>query len=792
MAELYPADGAADDYRGVVLQATYRITQGVPVVYLFGRLSDERTFVVRDSRQVPHFYIAAADAHHVLRARVEDSSFCNFSGQSLARVNVSIPSDAPVVRDSLHQLGVVTYEADVRFAMRYLIDRGIKGGIHIRGVPTQGVGTDLAFDNPRVGPADARITPRVLSFDIETNPDTDQLLAIACYGCGVDTVFVVDPSQRDMPANAVGVGSEAQALQYFAELVQQLDPDVLTGWNVIDFDLVQLLKFAQRLKVNFALGREPGKINIRPAQGYFGSGHASIPGRLVLDGADLVRGAFIKLDSYSLQGAAQAILGEGKTLGQDGRDKVSEILRTYREDLHSFCLYARTDARLVIDILNQLNLVELAFARSRLTGMPPDRVSASIASFDFLYLHELGKQQIAAPTVVASSRGAGPQSGGAVFEPQVGIHRNVWVFDFKSLYPSVIRTYNIDPLGYVRGQNEANPIVTDSGARFSRQPGILKSMLDNLFPTRAAAKAAGDEVASQAIKILMNSCYGVLGTPACRFYNPALANAITGQGRYLLSWSKQWFEDQGYTVLYGDTDSVFVASNLTDGAAADALGAQLVQQFNAALAAHITQTIDEPSYLELEFEKLYSKLFLAKVRGGNQGARKRYAGLRHGASEPEFVGMEVVRRDWTDLAKTVQRELFARLFDDHTTGAELAAYIADVVAQVRAGHCDDQLVYRRGLRKSVDEYVTNVPPHVQAVKKALAQQQLRTQPRVVRYVMTVSGPELLELHTSSAAALDREYYVQRQVLPVAEPLLDIFGLNFAKVIGDDRQTDLFA
>ena len=317
-------------------------------------------------------------------------------------------------------------------------------------------------------------------------------------------------------------------------------------------------------------------------------------------------------------------------------------------------------------------------------------------------------------------------------------------------------------------------------------------MLDNLFPTRAAAKAAGDEVASQAIKILMNSCYGVLGTPACRFYNPALANAITGQGRYLLSWSKQWFEDQGYTVLYGDTDSVFVASNLTDGAAADALGAQLVQQFNAALAAHITQTIDEPSYLELEFEKLYSKLFLAKVRGGNQGARKRYAGLRHGASEPEFVGMEVVRRDWTDLAKTVQRELFARLFDDHTTGAELAAYIADVVAQVRAGHCDDQLVYRRGLRKSVDEYVTNVPPHVQAVKKALAQQQLRTQPRVVRYVMTVSGPELLELHTSSAAALDREYYVQRQVLPVAEPLLDIFGLNFAKVIGDDRQTDLFA
>ncbi|MEM7098841.1 MAG: DNA polymerase II, partial [Pseudomonadota bacterium] len=584
------------------------------------------------------------------------------------------------------------------------------------------------------------------------------------------------------------------ALLHFQKLVQQVDPDVLTGWNVIDFDLSQLVRFATRLRMDLQLGREQGRINIRAAQGYFGSGHASIPGRVVLDGVDLLRGAFLKMDSYSLESAAQTYLGEGKVFtgtqtgeGDDredrGRDKVEEILYTYQNQLDRFALYARTDARLVVDILDKLNLVDLAFARSRLTGMPPDRVAASIASFDFLYLNELKQRKIAAPSLLTGLQGAGPQSGGAVFEPEVGIHENVWVLDFQSLYPSIIRTYNIDPLGFVLGKNESDPLVTHSGARFSRSPSILKQMLDRLVPERAHAKARGDEVASQAIKILMNSCYGVLGTPACRFYNPELANAITGQGRYFLHWSKEWFESRGYPVLYGDTDSVFVSSGIEDATEAELQGRELVTDFNASLAEHIFESVRVHSHLELEFEKLYTKLFLAKVRGGSQGARKRYAGLRAGATEPEFVGMEVVRRDWTALAKDLQRGLFERLFDANTQGEELAVYVSTIVQQLRQGLLDTKLVYRRGLRKPVEEYVTNVPPHVQAVKKSA-----QPAPRIVRYLMTIAGPELVN---EASSPIDREFYVERQIRPIAEPVLEIFGLNFDRAIGDDRQADLF-
>jgi DNA polymerase-2 len=690
----------------------------------------------------------------------------------------------------LHKLGVATYEADVRFAMRYLIDRDIKGGVEILGTATtetNEMGVDVIFDDPQLRPAQVQLAPRVLSFDIETDPDTDRLLAIACYSQGdvdhtIDEVVVVDEQGRPMPVGAIGVPDEAGALLHFAKTVQRLDPDVITGWNVIDFDLTMLARVAERVKYDLQLGRANGRMRIRAAEGYFGSGSANIPGRLVLDGLDLVRGAFIKMDDYTLDTVALAVLGEGKTLGGNDRDKVAEILHTYRHDLSSFAEYARTDARLALQILEKLDVLDLAFARSSLTGMTPDRVAASIASFDFLYLSALHKRKLAAPSVNAAGRNSVQQGGGAVYEPVVGIHSNVWVCDFKSLYPSIIRTFNIDPLGYCQAELGAPSVATYDGTRFASKQGeasILPAMLDDLFPQRAQAKARGDDVASQAIKILMNSFYGVLGTPACRFYNPKIANAITSQGRYLLGWSKSWFEARGFEVLYGDTDSVFVASGMADPQAALEAGRELVPAFNEALDAHLRDTANVVSKLELEFEKLYTKLFLASVRGGSTGARKRYAGQRLGAHSIEFIGMEVVRRDWTELAKEVQRQLFVRLFE----GDEVADYLKQTVDRVRDGELDHLLVYRKGLRKSVESYTKNIPQHVQAVRKSTAKA-----PRIVEYIVTEAGPELI---TELTHAPDRAHYVERQIKPVAEPVLEALGLSFDRVIGDDRQISLF-
>jgi DNA polymerase II len=778
--------------RGFILQASYRVTaepggRRAPVVHLYGRLEDGATFLARDGRQRPHFYIPAGASDRAImlgapQPKPDDKR--TFSGAPVSRIEMQTPPDVPALRDRLHDGGIDTFEADVRFAMRYLIERGIKGSCEIEGPAIPGIGTTWVFDNPVLRPAAVKIEPRVLSFDIETDGKGERLLAISLYAPEIDEVLIVDGTDRPMPQRATRCIDEREALDAFCSRVASLDPDVLTGWNVIDFDLTVLEKIAARLRHPLQLGRDSGAMRLRKAEGYFGSGQASIPGRLVLDGIDLLRGAFVRMDDYSLDAVARKVLGEGKAVRGDVRDRIGEITHNYNHDLPAFAQYARTDARLAFEIPRKLNLIQLAFARSQLTGMTPDRVAASIASFDFLYLTELERLRIVAPTVRSSdSRVNAAQQGGHVLEPRTGLHTNVWVFDFKSLYPSIIRTFNIDPLSYVAVPGADDDLIEVPGGAFRRSPAILPRMLDELFPRREAAKKAGDDVASGAIKILMNSFYGVLGTPACRFYNPALANSITGTGREMLLWSKRWFETAGFDVLYGDTDSLFVHSHSDDPDAASAQAHQLVVALNEELVRYIEQRWQVRSRLELEYEKLYLKLFLPRARHSTRGASKRYAGLLHGGSgteNVEFVGMEVVRRDWTELAKQVQRELYQRLF----TGQRVDSYLSDVVRQVRAGARDDALVYRKNLRKSTQDYTATTPPHVVAARKS-------TQPpeRLIRYVMTTAGAEPLD---NVKHPLDREHYIEKQVRPVAEPVLITLGLDFEQVIGDSRQIDMYS
>ncbi len=782
-------NGRVMKFRGFILQASYRIVsqasgRRIPVVHLYGRLEDGGTFLVRDNRQRPHFYIRASDAERARQVRAPEPVAMEkrtFDGAPVCRLEAESPSDVPAIRERLHATGIDTFEGDVRFAVRYLIERNVKGGCEIEGEPVAGAGVTWVFDNPQLRSAAVKIDPRVLSFDIETDGKGERLLAISMYAPGLDEVLIVDGENREMPDKAVRCANEFAALDAFCERIRTFDPDVLTGWNTIDFDFTVLQRIAMRLRHPFNLGRDVGAIRIRKAEGYFGSGQASIPGRLVLDGIDLLRGAFVRMDDYSLDAVAREVLGEGKAVAGDVRDRIGEIMHNYRHDLPAFALYARTDARLAYQIVERLNVVQLAFARSQLAGMTPDRVAASIASFDFLYLSELERSGVVAPTVRSDdSRVHAAQQGGHVLEPVTGLHRHVWVFDFKSLYPSIIRTFNIDPLSYVANPTSGDDLIHTPGGKFRRDPAILPRMLDELFPRREAAKKSGDDVASNAIKILMNSFYGVLGTPACRFYNPALANSITGTGREILLWSKAWFEAAGFKVLYGDTDSLFVQSSDSDADRARDQGGRLAAALNSEIARYIQERWRVSSRLELKFEKLYLKLFLPRARHSTRGASKRYAGLLHGKETVEFVGMEVVRRDWTALAKQVQRELYQRLFTDQPVDV----YLADVVRQVRNRELDDALVYRKNLRKETEDYTATTPPHVVAARKS-------TQPlgRSISYVMTTAGPEPLD---NVQHPLDREHYVVKQVQPVAEPVLATLGLDFERVIGDSRQMDMLS
>ncbi|MDR2617266.1 MAG: DNA polymerase II, partial [Treponema sp.] len=369
-------------------------------------------------------------------------------------------------------------------------------------------------------------------------------------------------------------------------------------------------------------------------------------------------------------------------------------------------------------------------------------------------------------------------AGGTVLDPLTGFFPNVAVFDFRSLYPTIIRTFNIDPLAHARAAGD-NRIFAPNGAGFSRSPGILPELIASYFAARRRALEAGDEEASHVYKILMNSFYGVLGTSSCRYGRTELAGSITAFARKWLYVSRDWFNAKGFRVLYGDTDSLFVESGLGDRAAYGdflKLGNALAGELNAGLACQIQDEYKLDSFLELRFEKAYRRFMIPPLRGfqnrENRGRAKGYGGWlldAEGNKQVEVKGMEAVRSDSTPLARRVQVELLDLVFSGKGEG-ELKSYTAAVLNDLRRGNLDSELVYRKRLSRAPETYTASTPPQVKAAR-ALG---WKNRKGTVEYVWTLSGPEPVSLTDSP---LDYDHYAGSQVLPVAMSIAAAAGWN---------------
>ncbi len=782
--------------RGFVLTPTYRVVAGRPEVHLHAVLETGEPALVLDDRFRPYFFVRAAHADAVRRlapaAAVAETELRTFAGEPVARVEVGLPGDVPPLRAALAEAGVECLEADVRFAYRYLIDHGIRGAFAVTGPFERRPGVGRVYRNPALAPADFTPRLRVLAFDVETSLDAGRLYSIAVAGQGDARVFLV--GRAPVPPLADGapvevLPDERACLERFLAHVRAADPDVLTGWNVGDFDVAVLLRTCHRLGLRLRLGRTEDEAEIQRDQSFTREPRVVLGGRQVLDGLALLRSAFLRLDDYRLETAARAILGEGKLFGPEHRG--AEIERAYREDPAALAAYNLHDARLVLEILRRTGLVELTVRRSLLTGMQLDRVGAQIAAVDSLYLGALRARGRVAPSVGAGNGGETPPTivGGLVLDSAPGLYRQILVFDFKSLYPSLIRTFNIDPLTHVPPDRAAAMpaeavIRTPGGAAFRRdEPGILPDLVARLAGERTRARQAGDAVGAQATKILMNSLFGVLGSSASRLFSPPVANAITTAGQHVIRLAADAVAALGHRVIYGDTDSLFVEIGAVDAARAQARGEALRESIGEAVAAAITREFGCQSHLELELAKVYARFFLPEVRSGETGSKKRYAGLvGPEARTLELVGLEAVRRDWSEVARRFQRELLARVFADEP----VAEFIRGFVADLRAGRFDGELAYRKAIRKPLDAYTKTTPPHVKAARKQVA-----AAGRIVAYVMTHAGPEAVG---ETTAPLDYEHYVTQQLRPIADAVLRFVGgggPDFDEITGARRQLSLF-
>ena len=693
-----------------------------------------------------------------------------------------------LARDLLKEHQIKCYEDDIRPDDRYLMERFITADMLVAGHEINHRHY-LEVNHAKCKQETSDIRLSVISLDIECSFD-GELYSIGLYSDNYEKVLMIGEPQSTTVNYIEWLKDETALLEKFLTWLTEYDPDVIIGWNVINFDFSLLQKRCDIHGIDFSLGRDGSKAHWRKSR-TSEQKFLEIAGRVVIDGIDLLKTATYNFASFSLENVAREMLGIGKKV-DDVDNRVKEISHNFKYHKEKLAIYNLEDCRLVWLIFEKAQLIEFAMLRAQLTGLSIDRIGGSVAAFTNLYLPKLHRAGYIAPNM-GDGRSDLVSPGGYVMDSIPGLYENVLVLDFKSLYPSIIRTFSIDPMGLIEGLKSPDKAIKGfDGAYFSREQHFLPDIIKSLWQERDKAKQDKNAALSQAIKIIMNSFYGVLGSTGCRFFDPRLSGSITKRSHEIIKTTKSWIEAKGYQVIYGDTDSIFVhIKEANDSQHCRLLGEQLQAFINSKWQHELTENYQIESQLEIEFETHFLKFLMPTVRGLDVGTKKRYAGLinKSGKQELVFKGLENVRTDWTQLAKDFQYELYFKVFNNEP----VEDYVKATVAKVYAGDFDDKLIYRKRLRRKLSDYQKNVPPHVKAARHAdeINKKQgkpLKYQKRGwIEYVMTVNGPQVKEYQS---AHLDYQLYIDRQIVAVADAILPFINTSFAQIT--DKQLNLFS
>jgi DNA polymerase-2 len=719
----------------------------------------------------------------------------------------------------LRDWDIPVWEYDLRPTDRFLMERFIRGGAIIEG-HWQDKDGYLLCQQGRMRPSEAAVNTaalNVLSVDIETTfpkeGKRDQLYSIACHGNvmvnglreTVSYIWMIGPADSPAIEFCAYVVDEAALLKIFFAEMQRLDPDVIIGWNFIQFDMDFIQRKCDELNVPFILGRNHQVVNWRHDQRSVNRSYVHVSGRCIIDGIEMLRQAQYNFDSFALDAVAEELLDRNKLIS--GEAKVyegydHEIEYLFAQDKPALAAYNLEDCILVWDIFQQTELMDFAIQRSSLTGLLLDRMGGSVAGFENLYLPLLHRNGYVAPNYNEGFSDI-KSPGGFVMDSRPGLYDSILVLDFKSLYPSIMRTFKIDPMGLIEGLKQPyNSIMGFNGGCFDRKKHCLPDLITMLGEQRDQAKQEKNHHLAQAIKIIMSSFYGVLGSDGCRFFDMRLSSSITQRSHDIIQRSAQWIETQGYDVIYGDTDSVFVwLKEKKTQIQADAIGKQLSTNLNGWWRETIQREHQLQSLLEIEYETHYQRFFMPSIRGAETGSKKRYAGTVQKAlingeltTETIFKGLEAVRSDWTPLAREFQRQLFEHVFSEQP----FKKWMKTEVANLMAGHKNQQLIYRKRLRRPLGEYQRNIPPHAKAAAVLELWRKRQGLPLLyqdrggwIQYLITTSGPQPLDVYNSAEGTLkiDYQHYLEKQLAPVCDGLLALYDTSFAKICG--QQMSLF-
>ena len=726
------------------------------MVYLFGTTKDGESIAVRTPLLMPYFQIVEP-TKDILKTLEQRDDVENLESQELwvdgsvkncTKITAAHPGNVPRIRDWIRNNGFKPLAADIPFHYRYLYDNNIGGCITVEGEEIdKGNWSCKTIDSSKITTVDTFESDfKFLSFDIE-NSIYERTIYCLSYCVKNSDGYLVEETLH---------GDEEKILNDFVKAISDNDPDIITGYNIDGYDLPLLVERAEVYGIKLNFGRDGSQIQQRMKRFW------RVQGRVVADAWWNVKRE-VRPRQESLNAVAKQLLGREKH--DVNPKKMDEEWANDPKKVMDYCL---EDAKLALEILEHIRVVQKYQHISSVSKLPLDDVINGMTSnmIDSLMIRFADSKGIGVPMTNRRKR-TGHIEGGYVHSLDPGLYEWVCVLDFKSMYPSIIIDRNL----CFTTMSEDGEIETPHGVKFKspeQKKGLLPELLVNLMADRdsakelqAAAKTEDEEQyyrrVQEAIKILMNSVYGVFASYFYRFTNLDIGASITAYARDYVKDILRELENEGLDVIYGDTDSVFFRSPKSDLKGTVEFGQKIAERYSVGAK-------------QLEFEKILQPFF-------SHGAKKRYVGKQVWPKEGMLVrGYETRRTDSFPVQVWALKDIFAKLMDRNVDEALESSL--DWVTKISKGEVEKHnLVISKTVnleRKYVNE---DNQAHLQAYKKYIETGRPFVSGMKVSFIVT----------NASVTPMKVEPYIPDEECP--EPDYNYYADRLAKSLS--RVTEVF-
>jgi DNA polymerase I len=812
-----------------ILDCDYTLVNSKPIIRLFCKDAQGETVCVFYDKFFPYFYLHGDESKYQEIIKEIKNKYPNLKVEivekslpigyqppvKVLKITGNDPSITPEIREFAKRFGT-PYEADVLFRYRFMADFDLKG---MGWINAEGKFTKTNTVKCKALVADS-IKPiemlknaplKIMSLDIECLPEEirlpipekDKIIVISLAFSPTykekDHLVIVAKSVKTID-NTIACKDEKEMLERFKEILDDYDADVICGHNINGFDLPFLIKRLEVLNMSRDLGRSEKSSMSRKLQ------HSYMPnicGRVVVDSFEIFkRDPWVKFKRYDLSTISKQLLGEEKIdLGSDHIKTVREMWNG--EGIYKFIDYAKKDAELALRLVVERRLLDKFLEVAKACGLLlQDCLGGQSQRHEFRLLKEFNKRNFIVPCKPGDFSDADREQhglkGALVLEPETGLHEWVICLDFTSMYPSLIKAFNICTTTYLTNGENIDHFVSPYGTKFVKSnvlKGIIPIVVEDLLNTRANVrkqlKLEKDpenkrilQAKQLALKDLSNSLYGYTGYAKSRLYVMDIANTITAFGRDTITKTKKLIEENfPVKVIYADTDSVFIKS--------DVKSLEEAEDFGRRISAFVSERLYG---LDLKFEKVY-KTFLIETK-------KRYAGWtfeREGdkwSDRMEMKGIETVRRDWCSLASETMLNVLNIILKEKDIN-KASKYVRGMVDDLAKGKIPlEKLAIVKGITKAIDSY-DGVQPHIELAKKLAQRDKSRSLVGERLEYVIIKGNQLLSKRAEDpkfvkekGLEIDPEYYIYNQLLPPLERIFEVCGISSSELLEGVKQKSL--